>query len=248
MEITDGVNWCTDTVTINVVEDMELDLTVMLEGPYNTGNGTMMNWLNFWGYIPTTQPYNTAPWFYGGLENVPSIPNADVTDWLLLDLRYSSSGASSATSDSLIAQKAVFLLKDGTIVDTSGTNNPVFRIEAGKQIYPVIRHRNHVPIMSSNPLTESSGVYTYDFTTGPDKVYGGAKACIEIDTGVWGMIGGDGNADGQINNRDKNDEWLPNYNVSSYNNGDFDMNGVVNDADKNNMWEPKVGTGNMLPE
>ena len=61
------------------------DLTILLEGPFN---GIDMNTtFNDNGILPLNQPYNTAPWYYPGTESVASIPNPDIVDWVLVELR-----------------------------------------------------------------------------------------------------------------------------------------------------------------
>ncbi|MBL7105055.1 MAG: hypothetical protein ISS18_12065 [Bacteroidales bacterium] len=90
------------------------NLKVFLEGPFF---GTQMTpFLNIFGYLPLSQPYNKPPWNYNGTESVTSIPNSDVIDWALVELRETTGDASTATSDSVVARQAAFLLKDGTIL------------------------------------------------------------------------------------------------------------------------------------
>ncbi|MBN1281150.1 MAG: hypothetical protein JXA00_05830, partial [Candidatus Thermoplasmatota archaeon] len=64
---------------------------------------------------------------------------------------------------------------------------------------------------------------------------------------VWGMVGGDGNADSQVNNGDKNDIWSTQAGTSGYRAGDFDLNGQVQNQDKNNIWAPNTGWGSQVP-
>ncbi len=73
-----------------------LDLTVFLEGPFNTSSFEMNTTLNQGTLIPLNQPYNTAPWNYNGTENVTNIP-PDIVDWVLVELRETSGGPETAT-------------------------------------------------------------------------------------------------------------------------------------------------------
>ena len=102
--------------------------------------------------------------------------------------------------------------------------------------------------MSAYPVTESGGVYTYDFTTGANQAYGGLLGHKKIGAGVWGMIGGDGNADKQIANSDKNDVWAVQAGTSGYLSGDFTMDVQVNNSDKNDIWAPNSGKGGQVPD
>ena len=83
-----------------------------------------MSELNMQGKIPLSQPFSTPPWNWPGLEAVDSLPNEDIVDWVLVDLR-DATDPSLATYESTCGRKAAFLLKDGRIVDLDG-ESPVF--------------------------------------------------------------------------------------------------------------------------
>ena len=102
-----------DTVSYGIT----VQLTVFLEGPFS-GN-EMETDLNENGQIPLAQPFTTLPWNWPGLESVDSIPNDDIVDWVLVDLR-DATDPSLATYSSTCGRKAAFLLKDGRIVDLDG--------------------------------------------------------------------------------------------------------------------------------
>ncbi|MCD4747439.1 MAG: hypothetical protein K8R58_14175, partial [Bacteroidales bacterium] len=95
---------------------------------------------------------------------------------------------------------------------------------------------------------ESGGIYTYDFSTGAGQAYGGANGHKEIGTGIWGMIGGDGDANSQIGNADKNDVWAVQAGSAGYLSGDFTMDVQVNNSDKNDVWAPNSGKGGQVPD
>jgi hypothetical protein len=60
-----------------------LNLKVFLEGPFN---GTSMNTsLNDQNLIPLSQPYNVSPWIFPGTEQVTTIPNSSIVDWILIE-------------------------------------------------------------------------------------------------------------------------------------------------------------------
>ncbi|MBN3036662.1 MAG: hypothetical protein JW861_13840 [Bacteroidales bacterium] len=224
---------------------LALDLTAFLEGPFaGTGMGTLLNTSD---YLPLSQPYNTAPWNYTGTEAVATIPNNDVVDWILVELR-DAPDAASATSATIVARQAAFLLKDGSVVGLDGSSVLSFDYIPVNSLFAVIWHRNHLGIMSSGPLTETGGIYTYDFSTGMGQAYGGFLAHKELAPGIWGMTGADGNADRQINNSDKNEVWVQQSGSSGYKAGDFDMNGEVNNGDKNDVWAPNTGLGGQVPD
>jgi hypothetical protein len=217
-----------------------LDLSVFFEGPFNeTGMNTDLN------DIPLSQPYGTAPWNYSGTESVDTIP-ADVVDWVLLELR-DTTDAALATGETVIARQAAFLLNDGSIVDTAGRDvRPCVFTAVNNNLFVVIYHRNHLGIMSANPLIESGGVYTYDFTTGNNQAYG-SNAQKDLNGGVYGMFSADANADGTINSSDKT-VWEGESGTNSYRSGDFNLDGQVENKDKNNLWLENKDIGSQVPE
>ncbi|MBC8487123.1 MAG: hypothetical protein H8D45_13930 [Bacteroidetes bacterium] len=232
--------------TLEVIGGITVNLTAFLEGPF--AGSDMSTFLNMLGFIPLTQPYNTPPWNYNGTESVASIPNSDVIDWVLIELRETPGDASSATSSTMIDRQAAFVLKDGTIVKTNGSSPLVFNVEITENLFAVVYHRNHLGILSANPLPLSGGEYIYNFTTGEGQVYGGLNGHKELEPGIWGMMGGDGNADGEINNLDKNDIWNQQRGNTGYYSGDFNMNGQVENVDKSGTWKPNAGNCSHIVE
>ena len=86
-------------------------------------------------------------------------------------------------------------------------------------LYVVIWHRNHLAIMSSGALTNNGGVYAWDFTNQPGKAYlDGQKL---IGTNVFGMAGGDSDANGIIGQSDKDANWTPDAGEKGYKPGDL---------------------------
>lgn len=221
-----------------------VNLKAFLEGPF-AGSG-MLPLLNLQGFLPLAQPYGVAPWNYSGSETVNPIPNSNIIDWVLVELR-EAPDAASADESTAVGQRAGFLLNNGTITDIDGADALQFGIAGSPNLYAVVYHRNHLAIMSANPLNEAGGVYSYDFTGSETAVYGGALAHVELVSGKWGMICGDANADGDIDNVDKDDVWLPERYSSGYYPGDIDMNGSVLDSDKETLWEDNTGKSSVLP-
>ncbi|MCD4735294.1 MAG: hypothetical protein K8R53_04580 [Bacteroidales bacterium] len=230
---------------IPVFSGLYLNIKAFLEGPFN---GSDMNTIiNSNGYLPLVQPYNQAPWNYTGTEAVAAIPNADVVDWVLVELR-DTTEASLATSQTIMAQQAAFLLHDGSVVGLDGNGACSIAASVTNNLFVVLWHRNSIGIMSAFPLIETGGIYSYDFTTGSGQAYGGLNAHKELTPGIWGMIGADGNADGQINNADKLDVWAVQAGSGGYQSGDFNLDAQVNNSDKNDVWIPNTGLGGQVPD
>ncbi|MBN1338986.1 MAG: hypothetical protein JXA03_06675, partial [Bacteroidales bacterium] len=226
-----------------VTTQFTVDLKCFLEGPFN---GTDMDpWLN--DVIPLNQPFDTIPWNYNGIEKVQAIPGPDIVDWVLVEIRETAGEAAYATPETRVAIKAAFLLSNGSVVDQDGISPLVFNHKVYGSLYAVIYHRNHIPVLSQLPLQLNDHTFTYDFTTGADKVYGGSLSYKQLAPGIWGLSGGDGNADEFVNNADKNDIWVPQAGQSGYRQGDFDLNRQVNNGDKLDIWVVNTGLGGQLP-
>ncbi len=127
-----------------------LSVKIFLEGAYNTVSNVMNIDNN--NEIPFASPYIEDK------RSVTTIPS-DVVDWLLLELRESEN------EDSIIS-KSVFLHKDGNIISDDGVTKQIqLNIPKG-DYYIVIKHRNHLSIMSSGKIHLDN-----DSTTGSDKFY-----------------------------------------------------------------------------
>jgi len=228
-------------VWFKVLTTVKSNVKIFLEGPYSSD--TMGTTLKTAGLIPLNQPYNVAPWSYTGTESVTSIPPG-VVDWVLLELR---TGAAASTT---VSRRAAFLKSDGTIVDLDGVSEVTFSgVPLGVfDYYIVIKHRNHLAIMSANPVTLSPNPTTlYDFTTGSVQYYGGNIGAKDLGSGMWGMISGDGNGNGQVQNNDSENIWKPDNGSSGYKNSDFNLNGQVQNNDNENYWKPNNGKGTYVP-
>jgi len=204
------------------VNPLTVNIKVILQGAFN---GTNMNTiLNTSNYLPKVQPYNSAPWNYSGTETVASIPNANVVDWVLVELR---TGTASGT---VVGKKAGFVLKNGSIVGLDGVSPLTFPTLDMANYYIVVRHRNHLAIMSSSAQPLNSVSTLYDFSTATSKAYG-TNPMASLTGGVFGMWGGDINANGNVRfNGSNNDRTslfsaIGNSVVFGYLNTDVNMNG-----------------------
>jgi hypothetical protein len=162
-------------------------IKVYLQGPYS--GISMGTALNTSGLIPLTQPYSGAPWNYSGTENVTSIPSG-VVDWVLIELR---TGTGSSTN---VGTRAAFLKSNGTVTELNGTSPVAFSVLPGNY-YVVVRHRNHLAVMSASSVDFTSGSASYDFTTAQTQAYG-TNAMKDLGSGKFGIYAGDGNGDGGV--------------------------------------------------
>lgn len=116
------------------------DIKVFLEGPYNSTLNELSNSIN--SSIPLTSPYPDDP------ITVTSIPNTNIVDWVMVELKATDPLKSS------VVKKSAFLTKDGSIVDIDGNSSIHFDpwIPAN-DYYVVIHHRNHLKVMSKDPIS-----------------------------------------------------------------------------------------------
>ena len=95
-------------------------------------------------------------------------------------------------------------------------------------------HRNHIAVMSANPVQLSASSQMYDFTTSLNKAFIAYEGnpMTELAPGIYGMYAGNGNGDYGISISDKNQVWTPqNGTIGGYNTGDFNLDSNVNDDD-----------------
>ncbi len=222
----------------------DLDLKVFLEGPFN--GSVMKTDLNSEGLLPLNQPFNQSPWNYPGVESVPAIPNGLVVDWVLVEYRIAPNAAS-AYSITTVARKAAFILDDGSIVDLDGISKLRYNGIVNNNLFVVIWHRNHMGILSANPLADTPTAYVYDFTDDPLKAYGGVAAQKELTSGVYGMYGGNADGNNQIDLIDITTSWYGEAGYFGYFLSDFNLDGQSDNLDKNDVWLNSMGINSQLP-
>ncbi len=220
-----------------------LDLTAMLEGPYDDPN--MITDLNSGNLIPFNQPYSDpmAIWHYTGTE-VYSTLNPDIVDWVMIELR-DATAPINATGITMEDQKAAFIMKDGSIVATDGSSMLKSYATFDDDPYVVVWHRNHLGVLSNSPLNwVAPGVYSYDFTTGSGQAYNNGQK--DLGSGVYGMLGGDGLPNGIVGGPDKI-IWENHAGTTGYKAADYNLDTQVDNKDKNDIWLPNTGEGTKVP-
>ncbi len=199
------------------------ELVVILEGPYDVATGAMSTALHSNGLIPNIQPYNTAPWNYMGTEQAPAagLP-ANTVDWVLIE-------ASQGTT--VVQQHAAILLSDGRVVEPDGSPLTMSNINSQNNYRFVIRHRNHLDVISKNNLKLSAST-PIDLTTTVNTV-AGMNQLTEVTSGVYALRGGDTDGNGIVN---MDDLWLIHGNLGATNlylPGDANLDRVITVEDRN---------------
>jgi len=100
--------------------------------------------------------------------------------------------------------------------------------------------------MSSTALSEIGDLYQYDYSDALSKAYNDGHK--HLGNGIYGMIGGDGFTDGDINNFDKTDVWKPQAGEEGYRKGDYNLDKQVSNPDKNKIWKPNLNSSNQVPD
>lgn len=122
------MNW------INIYSsDVIIQSKVLLGGAWNGSMmGTTLNTI-----LPTEDPYGLG-------ETTNGIPYGAV-DWVKVELR--------STTNTILAERACFVDKDGMLIDLDGKEGVRFSGISGSEAYIVIRHRNHLGVMSGAKLS-----------------------------------------------------------------------------------------------
>jgi len=221
-----------------------VDLKLFLEGPYQSNMGMMHTDLNDldMDIIATRQPYKTAPYNYPGGEIVSVIP-IEMVDWVLVEARTGEPKISGNRNTETVETKAGILLSDGKVVGSDGvTPLQFFALNDSTEYRFCIRHRNHLDVLSSNPVMGGAPV-SYDFTTDASASFG-FQQLKNLGDGSYGLFVGDYNQDNVIQTTDI-DLWLLEPAVLNvYDNTDGNIDGIiqVSDFDKWFFNKAKVGS------
>lgn len=237
-------DYISKTATVYDTGMVPVNIRAYLQGPYSESG--MGAGLNAGGFLPLVQPYNNLPWNYQGEEAVTSIPDSDIVDWVLVELRKSSGGPQTATSDSILTRIAGFIRQDGNITGTDGNTPLMASISDTINIYPVVIHRNHLCIISSVSINKVNGRFEYEFTSGEEQAWG-MESQVPVSENVYGMRAGDFNSDRSIDTEDIV-LWKTQAGTSGYNQGDVSLDGQVMNTDKNDFIIPNSGTQSYVPE
>ncbi len=127
------------TSNITIAEGVGLAVKVYLEGPYQNG-GTLADNL---GTLPSLAPYSQA------VRTASAIP-ANAVDWVLMEIR---TGTAASTS---IGYRSAFVDVNGNIINDAGATTGIGMPGiGGTDYYIVVKHRNHIGVMSSTTQTLS---------------------------------------------------------------------------------------------
>ena len=158
-----------------------------------------------------------------GAAPVPS----NAIDSINVELRSAQMAAGSTTRKF----RPAWVLKDGSIRDFSDTTKSFIQFDTtGGSYYIVVRHRNHLAIMSAAAIAMTSSTPLYDFTTGQAKAFG-TLPMIQVGTRFC-LYAADGSGDGQITTLDFS-PWLANAKlaITGYSDTDYNLDGQNTTSD-----------------
>ena len=231
-----------------VADDKALDYVavsakVYLGGPSFSAN-EMGDQLRVANLVPLSQPYSTAPYNTSfnqagrggkGIEFVNALADFnrtsgngtqdDAVDWVFLELR--------SNPTTVIATKSAILQRDGDIVEAEDLSPVKFRGIDDGNYYLTIRHRNHLGVMTANPVSLSSSPVSLNFTDGTAATYG--TDAQNLLSGSYFMWAGDVNGDGFVNATDRAETWNL-RNQTGYRIEDCSINGTVDATDRAITW------------
>lgn len=208
-----------------IAQPVTLNLKVFLEGPFDQGLGNMEGDFLQRGVLPQGQPYTGSPWNYTGTEGNGWLPTdypVGTLDWVLVSLR------ESLYPESEVTRVAAVLLEDGNLSPFDVNLNTT------KPLYVMVEHRNHLPIISAQPIPIVNNTISYDFTT-QNSYQGSGFGQKQVGTN-WMMYGGNAEQ-ADLNSCDINigDKVLwETFNglFGVYNPGDYNLDADVNAMDR----------------
>jgi hypothetical protein len=250
----DSVVFATVTVNVTPVTAAKVRAKVYLEGVLDTTNLLMMDSLRITKFMPIFEPYTQLGYAHvngGGNESfdVEQLDSAGVdalVDWVYLELR------SANDNSHIVATRSALLQRDGDIVDLDGISPVCFNRVSPGFYYVVVGHRNHLSVMTGIPVfLNNVGTVSLDFRSGVLATYGtnpqNIVATTLISSGVQVMIGGDADFNGQIQNEDDVNHWIPFVGGAGYLRADYDCNSQVQNNERVYIWFRNVGKGTQVP-
>jgi hypothetical protein len=235
--------FCTKaTMKLLVMPDLRLQIRVYLEGALMNNsnakgpdNRPLMrdqlrnNGFTGQNYLPSNSPYSFGSTFVniankyqkfgpGLLPSLEKIANPTtvfnvagqdaIVDWVFVELR------DKENYSTLIASRSGLLQRDGDIVDVDGVNYLTFPGISLDSFYVVVRHRNHLGVMSmkvsnrdlvdfTNPSTQ---VFDFGTTLADGYNYTGLAQKANVVYGYRALWAGDFDADGKIKFVNPNDD------------------------------------------
>jgi hypothetical protein len=250
------------TITVEEPPFVTLRPKLMLQGALSgTNDGLMRDDLRQAGILPTVEPYTGLGFSHisGGGESVADAniltddigPNS-IVDWVFVELR--------AANDSslVLATRSGLVQRDGDVVEVDGVSALAFPQAPAGNYYVAVCHRNHLGVMTADPITLGGEGGVLDFTSAALDVFNTSPAFDGAEradiNGVKALWSGNASTDGKVifagQDNDKNAIFnvidqnpgnllgLQTYILLDYQVGDLDLDGKTVFAGQNNDVNP----------
>ncbi len=213
-----------------------VQVKLMLEGMYDVSTQAMRTTLKDTGLLPLGQPYGISPFNHTGTETATALPD-DAVDWVLLELR------DAEDLNIVIARKAVLLRKNGFVAEADGTPGVIFDGVVDGSYHLAVFHRNHLGVVSNEPINVNAPAFVYDFSKSEYAAAGESQ--LKKVGMAWCMLAGDADGNSVIDNRDFNIYEQNNGQSSIYHSADVNADGQVDTADYDLWFENRSKLGEL---
>ena len=132
------------------------------------------------GYLPTSSPYG----LWNAITSTGSVSTAvyattganAIVDWIFVELRSATNPAQ------VVDSRSAFIQRDGDIVELDGVSPLTFRSATFGNYYVVVRHRNHLGVMTKTaiPLSGSATVVDFRSPSTPTYTYSGTTSYTQV--------------------------------------------------------------------
>lgn len=208
---------CDDAVVTIKIENTKVEIKALLQGSlFGTTNGIMRDDLRVNNVIPLTEPYRAMetagnsrferPDFLTSEQTTNAIlsvtGNDAIVDWVFIELR------DPANSSSVLHTKAALIQKDGDIVESfDGVTKALeFKNLTKSSYYIAVKHRNHLGVMTAQPIVFSGVNPVFDFSTATPSQLWNFNTILDYDgfeqvldtSGKYAMWAGNTNADNKV--------------------------------------------------
>ena len=214
---------------------INLAATAYLQGAIIDGTGGLMrDDLRTNNLIPLTSPYSDG--LIADASVLTPVGTDAIVDWVFVELR------DATDNTAILYSQSALLQRDGDVVAIDGASALNFAAPTNSY-YVVIKHRNHLGVMTASTVALSSTVAIVDFTDANNQITFGANAQTTsgMPSGVIGMWGGDADGTGTVQYSGTNPEstsilsyvlnspsnflGLPSFPISGYSDNDVNMDG-----------------------
>jgi hypothetical protein len=209
-----------------------LAVRAILQGPYDAGLGMMRTALQSSGALASRYPSRVIP--------------AGAVDSINIEIRNTITEAGSTTRKFAPA----WLMRDGTIRDMSDTAKTYVEYDTtDATFYIVVRHANHLPVMSVEAQFLSVlSLANYDFTTALTQAYGPEAMELVTTAGPprYGLVAGNAaGSDRRVNGADRQ-AVKSQLGLTGWRTGDVTLNGIV-DAQDQTLARTNTGRETDIP-